>query len=357
MRAIVRVTALVASAVVTLSLAGCSLWHDGEDVVGQLREGINAHNVLVELAESLRERPEVASVETSLIPIDRTVGVTIRMAPHASAAASAEVALLADAALRSEALAPYARTLDVSAPSGHDEPTMTAAIRLTDFDAKPLDFLAEFSYWQELRALVGSPLDLRIESDRAGALRRILSTHVDATVASLAYNAEAIRAVAQPSPIETAWRFPGLLGYAEWAGPLPDDRLLLVLADMQKVTNLLDDSGPEAPPGIYLIVSSADPRPPHFGVVASAPGIVPDADTVHELTLALVRAAEAAGLSAYSIGIDDVTAPRPTQLHRGDCLDAFPPSSEELRSLDRLIAEGVDVPRMSAGVCLAFATP
>ena len=78
MREMVGVAAMAAAFAVVLS--GCSLWQDGEKIVGQVREGIAARQVLQELADELRARDDVE--HAPLVDLDQPTPRPIEVHNH-----------------------------------------------------------------------------------------------------------------------------------------------------------------------------------------------------------------------------------------------------------------------------------
>ncbi|MBB5633335.1 hypothetical protein BKA04_001558 [Cryobacterium mesophilum] len=152
-----------------------------------------------------------------------------------------DVATRVDEAMRSAELEPFTREFSVQ--SGD------AGIRQTSFERTPVDYAAELAYWGAIESVVGTGLTMTLGADRSGALQRILSTQTDATVATLAEHYDDIVATVPPAGAETMWRLPGIFGYADWLGPLPERSILSFMADRATVTDLLDDSVQEMPPG------------------------------------------------------------------------------------------------------------
>ncbi|GAA3727611.1 hypothetical protein GCM10022239_00570 [Leifsonia bigeumensis] len=341
------------AAVLAVVLSGCSLWHDGEDVVGQVQEGIVAHQVLTELTDELRARDGVESAESSVVPIYRTASVTVALRDGVPASTIGEVATRIDDVLRGPDLQPFDREFSVQAGD--------AGIRQTSFERTPVDYAAELAYWGEIQSVVGTGLTMTLGADRAGALQRILSTQTDATVATLAEHYDDIAATVPPAGTATMWRLPGILGYADWLGPLPERSILTFMAAMAAVTNLLDDSVQETPPGFYTVLSdSRRSFPPRFALVANAPGTEVDADATWQLTLSMARGALATGLPAFQVAVqgygDDSFSD--ANFHVGDCADVNPPTASDHKLVADLADAGIPLPAdAAAGICLAFATP
>jgi hypothetical protein len=341
----------LATAVVVV-LSGCSLWHDGEKVVSQVQQGIVANNELAALTSELRARGDVESAESSVVPVSMSASVTVAMRPEANPAAIAEVTTRVDEVLRSDELQPFEREFTITAAG--------ADIRQTAFDGAPVDYSAELDYWGAVRDAIGTDLDLTLGADRAGDFQRILSTHTDATVAAIADHYDVVAAIEAPANTETNWRLPGILGYADWLGPLPDREVLGVLATMANDTNLLDDSVQEEPPGVYAVLpGEGQSFPPRFAFVTNFPGKSIDEDASWALTLELARAVVAADLPAFQLAVQSygVDAFEDANLHVGDCAEVNQPTADDRRLVADLAAAGIRLPEDAAGICIAFATP
>jgi hypothetical protein len=104
MRRVLGVVAMAAGLAVVLS--GCSLWQDGEKVVGQVQQGIAARQLLDELTGELRERDDVESIDSNVAPVYMTASVTVRLRAGAQAKAIGGVAIRVDEVLRSAELLP-----------------------------------------------------------------------------------------------------------------------------------------------------------------------------------------------------------------------------------------------------------
>lgn len=340
------------AAVLAVVLSGCSLWHDGEKVVGQVQEGIVAHQVLTELTDELREIDGVESAESSVVPVYRTASVTVALRVGAPARTIGEIATRVDEVMRGPDLQPFDREFSVQAGD--------SGIHQSSFESTPIDYAAELAYWGAIQSVVGTGLTLTLGADRAGALQRILSTQTDATVATLAEHYDGIAATVPPAGTATMWRLPGILGYADWLGPLPERSILSFMADMATVTNLLDDSVQETPPGFYTVLSdSRRSFPPRFALVANAPGTDVDADATWQLTLRMARGALATGLPAFQVAVqsygDDSFSD--ANFHVGDCADVNPPTASDRQLVADLADAGIPLSDAAAGICLAFATP
>ncbi len=350
MRRLLSVAAAVA--VLAVALSGCSLWHDGEKVVGQVQEGIVAHQVLTELTDELRALDGVESAESSVVPVYMTASVTVTLRDGVLAQAIGEIATRIDEVMRGKELQPFDREFSVEAGD--------AGIRQTSFDRTPVHYAAELAYWCEVQAAVGTGLTLTLGADRTGTFQRIVSTQKDATVATLAKRYEKVAAIAPPSGVATNWRLPGIFGYADWLGPLPDRRVLVVLATMARDTNLLDDSVQEEPPGVYAnLAGEGQSFPPRFAFVANLPGRAIDEDVAWALTLELARALLDAGLPAFQLSVQsygDDTVENAT-VHVGECAEVNPPTASDRKLVADLVAAGIALPDAAAGICIAFATP
>lgn len=350
MRRILGATAMVATLAIVLS--GCSLWQDGEDVVGQVLEGIAARQVLDELTGELRVRDDVESAESNVAPVYRTASVTVVMRESAPASAVGDVATRVDEALRGTEVQPFDRELSVKAGD--------ADIHQTSFDRAPVDYAAELAYWGAIQSAVGTGLTLTLGADRSGAFQRILSTATDATVATISDNYDAVEAVAPPDAADTLWRLPGILGYADWLGPLPERNILNLMADMATVTNLLDDSVQESPPGFYLVLpQSGTSFPPRFAVVANAPGTTVDATATWQLVLRMTRGALATELPSFQVAVQSYGdgSFADANFHVGECTEVNPPTPADRKLVADLAADGIQLPDGAAGICIAFATP
>lgn len=188
MRRVLGVVAMAAALAVVLS--GCSLWQDGEKVVGQVQQGIAARQLLDELAGELRERDDVESVDSNVAPVYMTASVTVRLRAGAQAKAIGGVAIRVDEVLRSAELLPFKREFSLQAGD--------AGIHQTSFDRSPVDYAAELAYWGAIQSAVGTGLTLTLGADRSGAFQRILSTRTDATVATLAEHYDAVAGIDPP---------------------------------------------------------------------------------------------------------------------------------------------------------------
>ncbi|HEY9499449.1 MAG TPA: hypothetical protein VIQ78_10540 [Terrimesophilobacter sp.] len=349
MREMVGVAAMAAALAVVLS--GCSLWQDGEKVVGQVREGIAARQVLQELADELRARDDVEAVDSNVAPVYMRAIVTVELRDTASASVIAEVTTRIDAALRSDELQPFTREFSVQAGD--------VGVRQTSFDGAPVDYAAELAYWGAVQSAIGTGIVLTLGPDRAGDFQRILSTETDATVAALAENYDAIVALEPPSAVETKWRLPGFAGYADWLGPVPEHGVLRVMADMAAVTNLLDDSVPEMPPGFLVLLSDRNSFPPRFALVANMPGTQVDSAVTWPLVLRMARGALGAGLAEFQVGVqswngEDIES---ANFHVGECLELNPPTTADRKLVTALTADGIQLPADAAGICVTFASP
>lgn len=350
MRRLLGVAAVAVALAVGLS--GCALWHDGEKVVTQVQQGIVAHEVLTKLTDELRARDDVESAESSVVPIYMTAGVTVAVREGVPAQTNGEIATRVDEVMRGADLQPFDREFSVQAGD--------AGIKQTSFDRTPVDYAAELAYWGEVQAAVGTGLTLTLGADRAGALQRIVSTQTDAAVAALAEHYDDIAAIAPPSGTATNWRLPGILGYADWLGPLPDRRVLAVLGTMARDTNLLDDSVQEEPPGVFVTLPVAGQTfGTRFYFVANFPGKAIDEDATRALTLELARAVVGAGFPAFQLAVqsygDDTF--EDANLHVGECAEVNPPTASDRKLVADLTAAGIALPDGAAGICLAFATP
>src|SRR5690606_8726372 len=114
-------------------------------------------------------------------------------------------------------------------------------IHHTSLSDTHLDFAAEIAHWAEVQSALGADLALELRADGTGVVR-VLTATTDATVAAILENYDAITALRPPSNTETMWRVPGVMGNADRFGPLPERRILSLLAEMAEVTNLLDAS-------------------------------------------------------------------------------------------------------------------
>lgn len=348
-----RVGGMVAIAVVTaVVLSGCSLWQDGEKVVGQVSEGIVAHQVLTELTDELRALDGVSSAESSVVPVYLTASVTVKLRKATPPSVIGGVATRIDEVLRSDELQPFKREFSVRAGE--------AGIHQTSFDGAPIDYPSEFAYWGAIQSTLGTGLTLTLAADRAGDFQRILSTGADATVAAIAENYDAIMAIEPPDAAETNWRLPGIMGYADWLGPLPEGSILTFMADMAGVTNLLDDSVQEMPPGFFVVLpQSGNSFPPRFAFVANTPGVDVDVAATWQLVLRMVRGALATGLPAFQVAVqsygDDTFYG--ANIHVGECADLVPPTPADRKLVADLAADGIQLPEGAAGICITFATP
>lgn len=350
MRRILGVTAMAAALAVVLS--GCSLWQDGEKVVGQLQEGFVAHQVLTELTDELRALDDVETAESSVVPVFMTAGVTVVLRAGVPARTVGEIATRVDEVLRGPDLQPFEREFSVRAGE--------AGITQTSFDRSPVDYAAELAYWGLVQSAVGTGLTLTLGADRAGEFQRILSTGTDATVATLAENYDAVAGIDPPAGTPTMWRLPGILGYADWLGPLPERSILTFMADMAGVTNLLDDSVQEMPPGFYVVLpQSGSSFPARFAVVANAPGTEVDAAATWRLVLRMTRGALATGLPAFQVAVQSYGdgSFADANFHVGECADLHPPTAADRKLVADLVADGIQLPGSAAGICIAFATP
>lgn len=350
MRKVLGVVAMAAALAVVLS--GCSLWQDGEKVVTQLQQGIAARQVLDEVTGELRARDDVESADSTVAPVYMTASVTVEFRDDAAASDVADAATRIDEALRSDELQPFTREFTVRAGD--------AGIHRTSFDGTPIDYTAELAYWDAVQSIIGAGLTLTLGADRAGELQRILSTGTDATVAALAEHYDDVAALEPPVAAKTMWRLPGVLGYADWLGPLPERSILTFMADMARVTNLLDDSVQEMPPGFSAVLPDADNSfPPRFAYVANTPGTDVDAAATWRLVLRMVRGALATGLPAFQIAIQSYgdDAVDEANLHVGECADLNPPTEADHKLVADLAAEGIPLPEGAAGICIAFASP
>ncbi len=343
---------VAAASALTVVLSGCSLWHDGEKVVTQVQQGIVAHEVLMKLTDELRARNDVESAESSVVPIYMTAGVTVAVREGVPAQMIGEIATQVDEVLRGPDLQPFDREFSVQAGD--------AGIRQTSFDRTPVDYAAELAYWGEVQAAVGTGLILTLGADRAGVFQRIVSTQTDATVTAVAEHYDDIAAIAPPSGVATNWRLPGILGYADWLGPLPDRRVLAVLGTMARDTNLLDDSVQEAPPGVFVTLPVAGQTfGTRFFFVANFPGKTIDEEVTGALTLELARAVLEAGFPAFQLAVQSygVDTFEDANMHVGECADVNPPTASDRKLVADLAAAGIALPDGAAGICLAFATP
>ena len=337
MRRSFRVTAVAVALAVVLS--GCSLVEDGGKIVTQLRESAAANTVLTALTTELRSRDDVESAELTLVPVTMSAGITAVLRRDATASGIADVVTRIDEALRSDELTPFERQFSVKVGD--------SSIRQTDFAQQPFDFAAELAYWNSVQRAIGPGITLTLGEGRDGSLQRILSTGKDSTVVVIADHADALAAITPPNGAETMWRFPGIYGYSDWLGPLPDRRILKFLAAMASVTNLLDDSVQEAPPGVYVnLPGDGGKHAPQFAFVANAPDVAVDAASTWKITLRFVREALATGLPALQIGVQsygDGTADQ-ASFHIGECTDVNPATPGDRKLVADLVASGVSLP-------------
>ncbi|MCO5295106.1 MAG: hypothetical protein M9882_09425 [Homoserinimonas sp.] len=337
--------------VAALSLSSCSLWKYGEKIVGQWQQGAAANEVLSELTESLRARDDVESAESSAVPITMSASVSVVMRPTATPAALGEVTALVDTALRGPKLQPFKREFTVS--EGGVE------IRQTDLDGDPVDYEAELAYWRAVLQEINADLELTLGADREGNFERIFSTHTDATVLAIAQHYDTVLAIEAPAGFETNWRLPGIYGYADWLGPLPQQGVLSVLAAMAGDSNLLDDSVQEKPPGVFVTLpGSGQDFPPRFTLVENAPGEPVDEAFAWTQTLTLTRAALAAQLPEFQIGVQAYKADsiKEAYLHFGECAEVSPPTPDDRELIADLASAGIPVPQDSAGICVTFSS-
>ncbi|HRN29151.1 MAG TPA: hypothetical protein PK781_06945 [Terrimesophilobacter sp.] len=347
MRRFLRTTALMVA--LALTVAGCTLWEDGENVVGQLREGFAAHAVLAELVDELRELEDVESAEAGVNQIHRTAGATVTLHSTAPAEVIADVATRVDGALQRVELQPYKREFTVRAGE--------ASIQQSSFDLAPVDYAAELAYWHVIQSAIGPDITLNLGNDRRGSFQRILSTEVDGTVAMIAEHYDAFAAIPSPGSTETMWRLPGIVGFGDWLGPLPERSILTLMADMATVTNLLDDSVPEMPPGFTVGLSdSPSSFPPRFMLVGNMPGTEMDAAATWPLVLRMVRGAFETGLAEFQVGFQSWHGEivESANFHVGDCADAHPPTQVDRKFVGDLAADGILLPENAAGICTAF---
>lgn len=353
MRRLFGVTAAVAA--LAIALSGCSLVNDGPKVVTQVQEGFAAHELLTRLTDELRERGDILSADSSVVPVYMSAGVTVRMRGDAAATAIGEVATRIDDALRSPELEPFERQFSVEAGN--------ASFKQTDFTQAPFDFAAELAYWDAVQRTIGPGITLTLGEGRDGSLQRILSTGKDSTVIAIAAHADALTAMVPPNSVETMWRLPGVAGYNDWLGPLPDVRVLTFLATMAGITNLLDDSVQEAPPGVYVnLPGPGVDSAPQFAFIAKEATTKEDSAATRQLGLKMARAALATGLPAFQVAIQTLgnELDEDARIHVGACAELnsmFPPSPADHKLVADLVAGGADLPDTAAGICMTFATP
>lgn len=344
--------AAVLAVVTALTLSSCSLWKDGEKIVGQWQQGAAANEVLSELTESLRARDDVESAEASAVPITMSASVSVVMRPTATPAAMGEVTVQVDTALRGPKLQPFKREFVVSSDD--------AEIRQLDFAQAPIDYTAELEYWGAVRSAVGPGLTLSLGPGRGGSLLRLLSTQSAATVVAIADNFAAITALAPPTGTDTLWQIPGVGGYQDARGSLPDIRSLRFLAKMSTLTNLLDDANYEPMEGVAVGVPQSATDAPAFQLVMIPPQNEKEAAANRKLRLAMVETALDTGLPAFqvfAISLDDSLGGG-AHLYRGGCKEVYPTISAGDRELvTELAATGADLTDVAPGICITFSTP
>lgn len=346
------VAMLIALAVV---LSGCSLVNDGRKIASEIQQSMAASASLSTLTDELRQRSDVVEASQSVIAVYMSASVTVVMTADAAPSAIADVSSRIDESMRGADLQPFKREFTVTAGE--------ASIRQTDFTQAPFDFAAELAYWDAVKSAIGPGISLTLGAGRDGSLQRILSTGTDSAVIAIADHADALAALITPNGVETMWRLPGIFGYSDWLGPLPDPRILKFLAAMASVTNLLDDSVQESPPGVYVNVpgEGAD-FAPQFAFVANEPGMSVDAAATWQITLRFAREALATGLPALQVSVQSygVDTADQASFHIGECTELnpmFPPSAADRKLVADLVAGGVSLPESAAGMCLTFATP
>lgn len=179
-------------------------------------------------------------------------------------------------------------------------------------------------------------------------------------VVTLARNPEALDSIGVPGTAPTRWRLPGVAGYTDQLGTLPDARVLTVLAEMASVTNLLDESVAETPPGAYVMLRDIrDSSPPRFVVIANAPGEARDDTAARSLALRMARAALAAGIPAFQLSVTswDGEMILDARFHVGECTETIPASAADRRLLADLQTDGLLLQDATPGACITWATP
>lgn len=339
------VRAAAATAVTALLLTGCAIWESAERAVTEVYSAVVARQLLNELTDELQQRDDVVSAESAATAVDMTASVTVTLNATAPRRALADVASRVAETLRSEELQPFGRQFSVQRGE--------SGIHQTSFGNTTLDFAAEIAHWVEVQSAVGVELAFELRADGTGVVR-VLTATTDAIVAAILENYDAISALRPPSNTETMWRVPGVMGNADRFGPLPERRILSLLAEMAEVTNLLDSSLAEEPPGFSASLPVGSP--PRFTLVANAHGSEVDAATTGQLTLHLTLQAIATGLSQFQVSVQTYAADSvdTASFHVGQCADASPPTPADQELVDTLTAAGVALPVGAAGGCLVF---
>ena len=341
---VARATAV--AAVSALLLTGCAVWESAEGAVTDVYQGVVAHQELNKLTDELRLRNDVVSAESTVTPVEKTASVSVELIATASANALAEVAARVDAVLRSDALTPFERQFSVRAGESR--------IHHASFGDAPVDFAAEIAHWNELQALVGAELSLELDKNAVGVVVRVFSTRTDATVSAILQNYDAIETLGLVNGAGSQWRLPGVAGNVDGFGPLPDPRILSLLADVSEMTNLLDASLDEEPPG--FVASLSDGFPPGFSVVANAPGTAVDSVAIDQLMIRVVQGAIATGMPTFRISVQTFSADSvdTASFYVGQCEKTVPPTLADEELFDAIAAAGVVLPTGAAGGCLAF---
>lgn len=356
MRRILGVTAAVIALAVALS--GCTLVSDGGLVLNDLRRGVAAQERLDTLAESLRKRDDVVTVEAGADAVYQTASVTVKMREDAAPGAIAEVATLVDEAMRGVELQPMKREFDMKAGG--------VSIRQSDFTQGPIDYGIELEYWGLAESAIGANLVLVLETDADGRFSRVFVSGDSATVSALSSNYKEFVALAPPNATDTAWVLPGLNG----AVASPDHRILRFLANMASVTNLNHDgtlaeyipgTAPiTAPPAVIVFVGDRKRNTgPMFVLYTSDGVLIPNRADVWPLALATAKEALATGIAnvRLQISLDWGDGADYAQAHIGECTELIPPSPADRKLVAELIASGVGITDDAAGMCLAFANP
>ena len=317
-----------------------------------MQQGAAANEVLSELTESLRARDDVESAESSVVPVTMSASVSVVLRSTATPTAMGEVTVQVDTALRGPKLQPFKRAFAVRSDD--------AEIRQSDFAQPPIDYAAELEYWSAVRSAVGPGLTLALSPGRSGSLLRLLSTQSAATVVAIADNFAAITALAPPAGTDTLWQIPGVGGYQDARGSLPDIRSLRFLATMSTLTNLLDDTSYEPMEGVAVGVPRSSADAPTFQLVMVPPQSEKEAAANRKLRLAMVETALDTGLPAlqvFAISLDDDLGGG-AHLYRGGCTDVYPVISASDRELvTELAATGADLTGVAPGICITFNTP
>lgn len=325
------------------AVTGCSLLSDGEMVITQTSQSIAAGQALATLASELDAFEHVESVSTGVDAIMMSASIDVEVRSDAEPSTMREILAALDAGMRAQVFEPFTLTFFAASP--------TLGVRYADFPGHPVDYDAESAYWEMLRGVLGATAHVHVEFDPSHGAWRYVGTSDDAAPAALVAAYDRVAAVPVPNGIPTRWVLPGVSGHLDHDGPLPDADLLGFLAHMARVTNLLDEMEAEAPPGFWL---STRGDATQFSFVANGPGNDVDEAGSWRVTVDMVDAALATGLSALRLQVQTFDGGGDAMLHRGECAESLEPTRADVGLVERLTAEGVDLDGVVPGQCARF---